>query len=91
MTTRICRRRGCTNTVVGPSDFRFCVSCRSQILFSEHAKSIYLSNREALATASFWSATEHDDDWQVIDTNGDTVWAADLAKRYRAETMPRPR
>lgn len=35
-------------------------------------------------------ANRHTYDYRIIDENGKEVWAADLARRYRAETSPRP-
>ena len=87
---RRCRRVTCGKKFApGAADLLFCPTCRTELLAKEAARSrdagwVLMSEANSGSAREVW-------DWQVIDERGETVWASDLARRYRNETMPRKR
>lgn len=92
-TLTMCARTRCERLFEkGAPDLLYCPECRQAMLATEAAGSAQTwRNREALATTKFYETLLREQwDWQLLDETNTTVWASDLAKRYRAETLPRP-
>jgi hypothetical protein len=68
---------------------RKCSRCRTRQLTLEERRN---DAPEVEAFNALSDLFQHTDDWQLVDpANPDRlVWASDLAKRYRADTQPRP-
>lgn len=89
--TRRCRRPTCRrrfvveDTAPESADLLFCDTCRSVMLGDQFHRLVAQANAES----DFYTAVRSEWDTQIIDENGATVWALDLAARYLAETRPR--
>lgn len=68
---------------------RRCSRCRTRQLGAENKRN---DTNEIEAFNALTDLFQHADDWQLVDpAHPDRlIWASDLAKRYRAETRPRP-
>lgn len=68
-----------------------CPRCRALQLMLDGKRGDAKELFKAMRIQEAWEvANRHTYDWRVIDENGKEVWAADLARRYRADTHPRP-
>lgn len=68
-----------------------CPQCRASILAKEqNARAMSFRNAEAKRVDAFNESFRDFWDWRIIDETGRELWASDLAKRYRHDTMPRP-
>ena len=73
-------------------DLMFCPQCRASILALEgNSHNRRYEELEARLQASEWMRDENRIlwDYQINDEYGRTVWASDLANRYRSECFPR--
>lgn len=74
-------------------DLKFCPECRRLLLARENTGEKE-RNTAAMAELDFYLSVENKEreqwDTRIIDETGREVWALELARRYLAETRPRP-